>query len=398
MKPFISVCTILKNEEFFLQEFIESYSELADEFILVDTGSNDRSIEIIESFGIKPFHYKWINDFGKARTHSLSLATGQWICVADADDRIRKEDAIKLKNLLANCQHHAVVLPYVNLNNFEWNGSEPNILSTQDRLIFFQNNLGIDYRGAIHENPMLSIEENNYTTCNYKIPIYHLGYAQELIQEKSERNAKIITDLYNSGIRDPHIVYHFCSLNWSSDPQIFSSLQEALKCSTQNRKYTILESLCHWIYDFDSNSKSKLSEFLDQLEQIKSSSKTLDLFKAREAFESNLIDQSLSLYNSLADFESSEISSRYKFEIRYRLTFLLAAKGLIDEAISYSKSFEEYLKVNEFFHLVVKLNASLGHREQVQVLFQNKPTNLSNLDPVKLAELKQIAHHFQISI
>lgn len=398
MKPFLSVCTILKNEERFLREFIESYSQIADEFILVDTGSTDKSLDIINSFGISPYHFKWINDFGKARSHSLNLANGKWICVADADDRITRDDALKIKSFLKNCDSHAVIVPYTNLNDFNWNSKSPNILNTQDRMVYFQNHLGIEYRGAIHENPMLSIQENNYSTCTSDIPVYHLGYAQELLSEKSERNAKLIEMLYNEGVRESHIVYHYCNLHWSQDQSIYEDLTSALESSGVNRKYTILESICQWLYDFRPQAINEINNYLKKLCKLKKNSKTLILFQARDMFLNNKLDQSLHLYQQMSTLQNTKISSRYQFEIHYRITFLLAAKGLLEEAVQYSSSFTEYLKVNEFFHLRIKLLASLGDIENIKQTLRCKPSNLSLLDSNKLNELKQILHHFKISL
>ncbi|MCJ8344922.1 glycosyltransferase, partial [bacterium] len=391
MKPFISICTIFKDEEFFMQEFIQSYMEIADEWILVDTGSSDRSVEIIESFGIKVHFFPWVNDFGKARTHSLSLATGDWICVADVDDRITKKDAIQMKEYLKQCTSHAVISPYINLNNFDWKNLQPNILSTHDRMVFFKNHLGIEYRGAIHENPMLSIEENNYQVIPHNLPIYHLGYAEELISQKSQRNSKIIRDLYQSGIREAHIIYHYCNLEWSSDSQIYNDLIEALQNSDHNRKFLILESLCHWIYEFKQDHTSELNLYKSKLKSCKASSKVLDLFQARNSFNSNQVIDSLKQYQILSTCNANELSSRYHYEVHYRISFLLAANQEIQKALDYINSFDQYLNIPDFFHLKIKLLAVCGEIETTRSLLALLPKSILDLAPEKLIELKSIA-------
>ncbi|PCJ19110.1 MAG: hypothetical protein COB02_08655 [Candidatus Cloacimonadota bacterium] len=395
MKPFISVCTIFKNEEFFMKEFIESYLHIADEFILVDTGSTDKSIDIIKSFGIKPYYFKWINDFGKARTHSLSLANGTWICVADVDDRISKKNALEMKNYLQSCSSHGVISPYVNLNNFDWKNLPHNILSTHDRMVFFKNHLGIDYRGAIHENPMISIEENNYQLAHHHTPIYHLGYAEELLSKKTQRNKKIIEDLYDNGVKEPHIIYHYCNLHWGKSNTIYINLKEALKNSKLNRKYTLLESLCYWIYDYQKDNKHELASYLNELHSIKKSSKVLILFQAREAFDCHQVNIALSLYQSILE-KISELSSRYKYEIHYRVIFLLAANNQLSKALFYADSFDEYLQIIDFFHLKVKLLTACNQFEKVTLLLKKLPSRISYLESNKLQELKLIAQHLNI--
>ena len=53
--PSISICTIFKNEEQFLPEFLDCFDHLADEWILTDTGSTDDSIDIITNKNKLPF-------------------------------------------------------------------------------------------------------------------------------------------------------------------------------------------------------------------------------------------------------------------------------------------------------------------------------------------------------
>lgn len=95
----VSVCMIVKNEEKNLATALESAQGLADEFIVVDTGSTDRTIEIAESMGCKvitggdPMH--------KANSRNLAMehAAGDWIVILDADEKI--QDPTKLRSHLA---------------------------------------------------------------------------------------------------------------------------------------------------------------------------------------------------------------------------------------------------------------------------------------------------------
>ena len=54
----LSACLIAKNEALTLPKCLESLQGAADEIILVDTGSNDKTVEIAESFGAKVFYYE----------------------------------------------------------------------------------------------------------------------------------------------------------------------------------------------------------------------------------------------------------------------------------------------------------------------------------------------------
>ncbi|MGE5402545.1 MAG: glycosyltransferase, partial [Ignavibacteriales bacterium] len=66
---------IVKNEERYLQECLDSVKAIADEIIIVDTGSTDRTVQIAEQAGAKVYNFIWVNDFSAARNFALSKST-----------------------------------------------------------------------------------------------------------------------------------------------------------------------------------------------------------------------------------------------------------------------------------------------------------------------------------
>ena len=99
-KPFISVAMMVKNEEKFLDEALQSAKAWADEIVVVDTGSTDRTVEIAKSPGVKLSFFEWCDDFSAARNETLRCASGEWIVILDADERLRGPDAKALRNFL----------------------------------------------------------------------------------------------------------------------------------------------------------------------------------------------------------------------------------------------------------------------------------------------------------
>jgi len=96
----ISLCMIVKDEEQFIANCLNSVKNLVDEFIIVDTGSTDNTINIINNLNLKNLKIikvKWENDFSKARNESLKHATKGWILVLDSDETISKKDHQKIK-------------------------------------------------------------------------------------------------------------------------------------------------------------------------------------------------------------------------------------------------------------------------------------------------------------
>ena len=85
----LSLCMIVRNEERKLQSCLDSVRALADEIVIVDTGSTDSTPHIAAHNGAKviPFDFTFV-DFAAARNQALAHATGKWILVLDADETL----------------------------------------------------------------------------------------------------------------------------------------------------------------------------------------------------------------------------------------------------------------------------------------------------------------------
>ena len=95
----LSVAMIVKNEESMLPGCLESIQGLADELVVIDTGgsnaapgSSDATRRLVIEFSDHaPVTYKerpWRGDFSLHRNQSLDLASGDWVLVLDADERV----------------------------------------------------------------------------------------------------------------------------------------------------------------------------------------------------------------------------------------------------------------------------------------------------------------------
>lgn len=82
----ISICMIVKNEEKILSRCLDTIKDLAEEIIIVDTGSTDKTKEIAAKYTDKIYDFAWIDDFSAARNFAFSKATKEYIYSADADE------------------------------------------------------------------------------------------------------------------------------------------------------------------------------------------------------------------------------------------------------------------------------------------------------------------------
>ncbi|MBO7335324.1 MAG: glycosyltransferase family 2 protein [Lachnospiraceae bacterium] len=95
----ISVCMIVKNEEERLARCLGCLKDIADEIVVVDTGSDDRTKDIARNFTDRVYDFRWTGDFSEARNHAFSFATCDYIYSADADEFIDEENRKAFKTL-----------------------------------------------------------------------------------------------------------------------------------------------------------------------------------------------------------------------------------------------------------------------------------------------------------
>ena len=119
MRHSLSVAMIAMNEEANLPRTLESV-RWADEIILVDSGSKDRTLEIAQSFGAKTTYHAF-GGHGEQKNVALDLCTSDWILLLDADEVLTPElqDEI-LEVLSGEPKFGAYWIPRLNLIFGRW--------------------------------------------------------------------------------------------------------------------------------------------------------------------------------------------------------------------------------------------------------------------------------------
>jgi glycosyltransferase involved in cell wall biosynthesis len=97
--PLLSVAIITFNEEANLARTLESVS-FADEIVIVDSGSTDRTLEIAGTFNARVVEHLWTG-FASQKNFAISQCTGDWILSLDADEELSHELQFQIQSLLA---------------------------------------------------------------------------------------------------------------------------------------------------------------------------------------------------------------------------------------------------------------------------------------------------------
>ncbi|MGN1372747.1 MAG: glycosyltransferase [Candidatus Coproplasma sp.] len=144
--PTLSVCMIVKDEEPTLERAILGIASVADEIIIVDTGSTDNSVEIAKKYTDKVFYFDWCDDFSAARNYSFERASGDYVMWLDADDVVTKDNVQIIRKLKTDGGFDVAFLKYASA--FDGDG-EPTFIYYRERI--FLRSLNLRWEGVVHE-------------------------------------------------------------------------------------------------------------------------------------------------------------------------------------------------------------------------------------------------------
>jgi O-antigen biosynthesis protein len=187
-KGSVSVCMIVKDEAQHLPSALLSVKGFADEIIVVDTGSSDRTADIARLFGARLFSFPWNGSFSDARNFSLSQASGDWIFILDADEVLAASDLAPLtalvKRTVSPAAFSIVTRNYtdeITRKNWSANAGEYHAeergrgWTPSEKVRLFPNDSRVRFDGAVHELLELSLMRCAIPIIACDVPVHHYG-------------------------------------------------------------------------------------------------------------------------------------------------------------------------------------------------------------------------------
>ncbi|MDI3257376.1 MAG: glycosyltransferase [Kyrpidia sp.] len=204
-KPFLGVQILARDVEATLLRCLESTRRVADEWIVVDTGSRDRTVELARAFGAEVVQVPWEDDFSKARNAGLARARAEWVLCIDADEELTDADPAWL-DVLRNTDADSFWMVIENVL-----GPESTDRLFHRALRLFRRRPGVAFRGRIHEEVAPSTprspENRGLQTCPWRI--VHCGYRPEVLlhRDKARRNLHLLRLALRDRPQDPFYLY-----------------------------------------------------------------------------------------------------------------------------------------------------------------------------------------------
>lgn len=161
----ISLLILCRDEEKYIGRALKSVQSLFDEIVAVDTGSKDKTVDILRENGVKIVSHTWNDNFAEARNHGLTQATGDYVFWMDADEYLTDKDRLSFlvfKNILPLTEKKGVVFDVQTLNgNYDITAKGIPPTTIIKRTALFPNLPEIRFSGKVFESVDSSLKKLN---------------------------------------------------------------------------------------------------------------------------------------------------------------------------------------------------------------------------------------------
>jgi len=285
-KQTISLCMITKNEEGNLEYCLNSTKNIADEIVIVDTGSTDKTKAIAKKFNAKIFDFKWVDDFSAARNESLKHAAKEWILILDADEILGEDSVNKVKELTKDKENDAFLFLQKNYTN---DSSIAGFVSEEHRkgnktypgwygsmiCRLFRNGKGYQFERTVHELVEQSIEKKGGKVAAANVVLHHYG---NIDSETVKKKRKFYLELCRNKVKKYPNAHSYFELGvlYKENDELENAVKSLKKAIQLDPKHSLACYELGIVYEQQKNYD----------EAIKSYTESLRIKEGSEAFQS----------------------------------------------------------------------------------------------------------------
>jgi len=307
--PTLALSMIVRDAEATLARCLESARPVADEIVIADTGSSDRTREVAVEHGARIFPIAWENDFARARNRALEEVHTDWVLSLDADEMLDPESLRIVPELLSRATIAAYKVPIRNyvltLNQRVWDrAARPNTSPLpaasgypayieHENVRLFRRRAEIYFEGRVHETVGARVLGAGLKLGVANFVVHHFGFVAD--PEMRSRKNHLYRELGREKIRErPQDAQAHFELG-VEELDNFKNAAAALQCFERATKLNPRFQL-GWV--FSAVALLQLGQYREALGKLKSAeeagSKSLLVFECQG-----------DAYYNLGDFESA---------------------------------------------------------------------------------------------
>lgn len=200
----VAAALIVRDEERTIREAVSALIGAVDQIVVVDTGSSDRTKDIVSGLGFTVYDFRWTEDFSAARNYALSKVTCDWVLWIDADEILREEDE-GVPRLVAGIFSKTPEPMILRIGQENTINDVPVINYDMSRM--HPVGQGIRWWKRVHEQlgSEAGLYSHVYSRPAVRLRVRHDGYLPEIMasKQKLERNVRLLELETQSDPNDP---------------------------------------------------------------------------------------------------------------------------------------------------------------------------------------------------
>ncbi|PRX32585.1 glycosyltransferase involved in cell wall biosynthesis [Orenia metallireducens] len=361
----LSIGMMVKNEAKHLRECLESLEPVRDaidaELVIIDTGSDDGTVEIAKEFTNKVYFHKWNDNFSEMRNKVIEYCKGEWLFVIDGDEVI--EDSYNLIRFLLAEEQKSYNTGLVTQESFTSDDKIHSSSLLQPRL--FRNDGEFHYKGAVHNQPIFK-----HPIIDLELTLLHYGYNSndpELMERKFKRTAGILKQELE---KNPENVYYWYQLakSYSMHKDMDESL-ETIQIAYDLMREQKREESFFYVYSHYADMLLKKGQFKKMLKICE------EALGVKDGYLDFYYFKSLGLSALGRDKEAIDNFNIYlSLKDNYRYTPSRKDMSFIDSSLSLEEvAYSELAKLHyreENYHEAIKYSLLVKEEKYIKSIFQ----------------------------
>lgn len=384
----LSIAMMVKNESKYIGRCLEALQPLRDavdsELIIVDTGSEDNTVEIAEKFTDKVFFHEWNNDFAQMRNITIGYTKGEWIFVLDADEIIENPAEIISFFTSGLCDKYNSAIVFIK-----------NIMNEKDKADYsllplvrlFKRYEGFRYEGIVHEQPKF-----REPVFILQTQLIHYGYIhtdREQMERKFKRNVPLLEKQLEEEPEN-HYTWYQLSKSYAAYENHAKALEMCLKAYDIAKKKKVLGksiyiyiqlALCYyWNHKFEELEDLCLEALKQKVNHIdfyfllgKAQmvlGKDTDAIRNYEIYL-DMLKNFRNYYNS-GDITASAYTTGHADAVRTDLAVLYYKKKEYKRVLEYAGMIKDERYLEKLYPQLIKAYIKLELYEDLFIYYRNK--------------------------
>lgn len=345
----LSVCIITKNDSKRLERCLNSLVEYPVEVIVVDTGSEDDTLNMLKRISesnlkctIKVEYFKWINDFASAKNYAISFATNELVMIIDSDEWITQENFKSVINSIKKNEVGRIR----RVNVYERDGEQCENYEWISRIF---NKSVYHYEGKIHEQ-VVNIKEtdSNPSFIETGITIYHDGYAgtKEEIRAKSMRNIQLLKNCISEEGESPYFLYQLGKSYYmlGDFEQAVQWFDKALCYDLNPRLEYVIDMIETYGYALINSNQADKAMMLENIYNEFGDSADFKFMMGLVYMNNERFDDAVNEFISATNYKESRMKGTNSFLAYYNAGVIMECLGYKEEAVILYKKCDGYKK------------------------------------------------------